>query len=132
MGDEAPNDLLYTPEHIWLQRDGARADEAIIGVTQFAQEQLGDVVYLELPAVGTTLTAGEPFGEIESAKTVSELVAPVSGELIAVNEQLEQRPELVNESPYDQGWIARARMSDTGQLDDLLAADGYRRLLPQD
>ncbi|MYE05869.1 MAG: glycine cleavage system protein H [Chloroflexi bacterium] len=98
----------------------------------FAQEQLGDVVYLELPAEGTELTAGAPFGEIESAKTVAELFAPVSGELIGVNGELEDRPELVNESPFDEGWIVRVRVSDAAELDNLLDADAYRALIPED
>ena len=103
-----------------------------VGITEFAQEQLGDVVYLELPADGTALSAGEPFGEIESAKTVAELFAPVSGELIGSNGALEDRPELVNESPYDEGWIVRVRIADASELDGLLDAEAYRELIPED
>ncbi len=132
MEHEAPEDLLYTSDHEWLRRDADSEDEVTIGITEFAQEQLGDVVYLELPAVGTELTAGAPFGEIESAKTVAELFAPVSGELIGVNTELEERPELVNESPFDEGWIVRVRISDSGELDNLLDADAYRALIPED
>ena len=132
MEHELPEHLLYTPDHEWLLRDDDRLDEATVGITQFAQEQLGDVVYLELPAEGTTLSAGEPFGEIESAKTVAELFAPVSGELIATNGELVERPELVNDSPYDQGWIARVRMSDANELEQLLDADTYRTQIPED
>lgn len=129
---QTPDDLLYTIDHEWLRRDDDSPDEVTIGITDFAQEQVGDVVYLELPAAGTGLTAGEPFGEIESAKTVAELFAPVSGELIAANGELEERPELVNESPYDEGWIVRVRMSNATELDDLLDAAAYREQLPED
>ena len=132
MASETPEHLLYTADHMWLRRDDDSADLATIGITTFAQEQLGDVVYLELPATETTLTAGEPFGEIESAKTVAELFAPVSGALIATNEALVEGPELVNDSPYDQGWIVRVRMSDASELDHLLDAAAYRAQIPQD
>ncbi len=129
---QTPDDLLYTEDHEWLRRDANQADEVTIGITDFAQEQVGDVVYLELPPDGTALTAGEPFGEIESAKTVAELFAPVSGELIASNSELVDRPELVNESPYDEGWIVRIRISDAAQLESLLDAEAYRAQLPED
>lgn len=129
---QTPEDLLYTEDHEWLRRSADAEDEVTIGITDFAQEQVGDVVYLELPADGTALTAGEPFGEIESAKTVAELFAPVSGELVASNTELEDRPELVNESPYDEGWIVRVRFSDAAQLDSLMDAEALRALLPQD
>ena len=129
---QTPENLFYTSDHEWLRRDDDSPDEVTIGVTEFAQEQLGDVVYLELPPEGTALTAGEPFGEIESAKTVAELIAPVSGQLIAVNGELEQRPELVNESPFDEGWIVRVRISDAAELDNLLDAAAYREQLPED
>ncbi len=129
---ETPDNLLYTADHEWLRREGETSDEVTVGITEFAQEQLGDVVYLELPPDGTALTAGEPFGEIESAKTVAELFAPVSGQLIASNGELEDRPELVNESPYDEGWIVRVRIADASELDGLLDADAYRELIPED
>ncbi|MCY3567473.1 MAG: glycine cleavage system protein GcvH [Chloroflexi bacterium] len=131
MDHETPEDLLYTEDHEWLRREAA-ADEVTIGITDFAQEQVGDVVYLELPAKGTALTAGAPFGEIESAKTVAELFAPVSGELIASNVELEERPELVNESPYGDGWIVRVRISNADELDGLMDAEAYRAQLPED
>ena len=129
---ETPENLRYTSDHEWLRREDDSPDEVTIGVTEFAQEQLGDVVYLELPAEGTALTAGAPFGEIESAKTVAELFAPVTGELIAINGELEDRPELVNESPFDEGLIVRVRISDETELDALLDAAAYRELLPED
>lgn len=132
MDHETPEDLLYTEDHEWLRRDADAPDEVTIGITDFAQEQVGDVVYLELPADGTALTAGEPFGEIESAKTVAELFAPVSGELIASNKELEERPELVNESPYEDGWIVRVRISDADELGSLMDAEAYRAQLPED
>ena len=129
---ETPENLRYTSDHEWLRREDDSPDEVTIGVTEFAQEQLGDVVYLELPAEGTALTVGAPFGEIESAKTVAELFAPVTGELIATNGALEDHPELVNESPFDEGWIVRVRISDETELDALLDAAAYRELLPED
>jgi glycine cleavage system H protein len=129
---EIPDDLLYTADHEWLRQDGDNPGEVTIGITEFAQEQLGDVVYLELPTAGTELTVGQPFGEIESAKTVAELFAPISGELISVNAELEERPELVNESPYGEGWIVRVRMADASDWDDLLDAAAYQAVLPED
>ncbi len=131
MAANAPDDLQYTQDHEWLRRSGD-SDEVTIGITDFAQEQVGDVVYLELPAPGSALTAGEPFGEIESAKTVAELFAPISGELIEANAELEDRPELVNESPYGDGWIVRVRCSDPSELDTLMDAAAYLAQLPED
>lgn len=127
---DAPDGLLYTRDHEWLRLDGAAPGEAVVGVTAFAQDQLGDVVYLDLPAVGAALTAGERFGEIESVKTVSDLYAPVSGEAIAVNEALIERPELVNSSPYGEGWLLRVCVADASELEALLDAAAYRALLP--
>ena len=131
MPANVPDDLQYTADHEWLRRHGD-SDEVTIGITDFAQEQVGDVVYLELPAPGTALSAGEPFGEIESAKTVAELFAPISGELIEANAELEDRPELVNESPYDEGWIVRVRSSDAAELDALMDAAAYLAQLPEE
>ena len=132
MAYDLPDDLRYTPDHAWLRQDDDQPDQATIGITEFAQEQLGDVVYLELPAEGTVLTAGEPFGEIESAKTVAEIFAPMTGELIGVNAELEERPELVNESPYHEGWIARVRIADPSTLEALLNAEAYRASIPEE
>ncbi len=128
-GDQVPDDLLYTSDHEWLRRDG-ESDEAVIGITDFAQDQLGDVVYLDLPGEGDEVTAGERFGEVESVKTVSDLYAPINGEVIATNGDLEEQPELVNDSPYDEGWLIRVRIADESQLDGLLDADAYRAQLP--
>ena len=125
-----PDDLRYTSDHEWLRRNEGSPDEAVIGITDFAQDQLGDVVYLDLPAEGDEIRAGERFGEIESVKTVSDLYAPISGEVLAANGELEEQPELVNDSPYDEGWLIRVRISDESELDDLLDADAYGAQLP--
>ncbi len=131
MDHETPDDLRYTPEHEWLRRDADSPDEAVIGITDYAQDQVGDVVYLDLPGAGDTVTAGERCGEIESAKTVSDFYSPVSGEVIAANGELEERPELVNESPYDEGWMIRVRLADGAELDGLLDAAAYVAQLPE-
>ena len=128
---EIPANLLYSEEHEWLRRDEENPDEGIIGITDFAQDGVGDVVYLDLPSEGASVAAGESCGEIESAKTVSDLYAPVDGEVIAVNGELEDRPELVNDSPYGDGWMIRVRIADASQLDDLLDAAAYRTLLEE-
>ncbi len=128
-GDQVPDDLLYTSDHEWLRRDGD-GDEAVIGITDFAQDQLGDVVYLDLPGEGDEVTSGERFGEVESVKTVSDLYAPINGEVVATNGDLEEQPELVNDSPYGEGWLIRVRIADESQLDGLLDADAYRAQLP--
>ena len=127
---ETPDDLLYTSDHEWLRRGEASPDEAVIGITDFAQDQLGDVVYLDLPAAGDSISAGERFGEIESVKTVSDLYAPISGEVLAVNGELEEQPELVNDSPYEDGWLIRVRIADDSELDNLLDAGAYTAQLP--
>ncbi len=120
---ETPEDLLYTESHEWLRRDAEHPDEIVIGITDFAQDQLGDVVYLDLSPVGEEVSTGERCGEIESAKTVSDIYAPAKGEVIGINEQLEESPELVNTSPYDEGWMMRLRISDESELEALLDAD---------
>ncbi len=127
---ETPDDLLYTSDHEWVRRGEASPDEAVIGITDFAQDQLGDVVYLDLPAAGDSISAGERFGEIESVKTVSDLYAPISGEVLAANGELEEQPELVNDSPYEDGWLIRVRIADDSELDGLLDADAYIAQLP--
>jgi glycine cleavage system H protein len=119
--------LRYTHDHEWIRLEG---DEGVIGISDYAQDELGDVVYVDLPGLGTVLTAGEHFGEIESVKTVSELFAPATGEVVAVNEALADQPELVNQSPYDDGWMVRIVLTDPTQLETLLDADGYRAELP--
>lgn len=131
MDHETPENLLYTPNHEWLRRDDERPDEVTVGITDYAQDQVGDVVYLDLPGEGDPVTAGERCGEIESAKTVSDLYAPVSGEVVAANAALEDQPELVNASPFDEGWMVRLRMSDEAELEGLLDAGAYRAQIPE-
>lgn len=120
---ESPEDLRYTSEHEWIRLDG---DEGTIGITDFAQEQLGDVVYVELPEAGTRLVQGDTFGTIESVKAVSDLFAPVSGEVLEWNEALQDAPELVNASPYGDGWLLKMRVEELAQVDALLDAASYR------
>ena len=120
---ELPEDLRYTSEHEWIRLDG---DEGTIGITDFAQEQLGDVVYVELPENGTRLVQGDTFGTIESVKAVSDLFAPVSGEVLERNEALQDAPELVNASPYGDGWLLKMRVEELAQVDALLDAASYR------
>ncbi len=118
-----PENLRYTDDDEWLrQEDG----EAVVGITDYAQDQLGDVVFVELPEVGRRLQRGETFGAVESVKAVSDLYAPVSGEVIARNEQLESTPELLNQDPYGEGWLIRVRVDDESELDQLLSAETYR------
>ncbi len=123
---DVPADLKYTKEHEWARVQG---NTAVIGVTAHAQEALGDVVYVELPKVGSTLTSGKQFGVIESTKAVSELYAPVSGKVTKVNDALTGKPDTVNTDPYGAGWIVEVELSDTKQLAELLSADAYGDLL---
>ncbi len=120
---ELPADLRYTSEHEWIRLDG---DEGTVGITDFAQEQLGDVVYVELPEAGTQLVQGDTFGSVESVKAVSDLFAPVSGEVLERNESLLDAPELVNTSPYGDGWLLKLRVEELTQVDALLDAASYR------
>jgi len=120
-----PGDLRYTKEHEWVRVDG---DEAVVGITEFAAHQLGDVVFVELPAVGRALAQAATFGVVESVKAVSDLFAPVAGEVIATNDALGAKPELVNADPYGEGWMLRVRMADAAQLDALLDAVAYEQL----
>src|SRR3990172_1335052 len=118
----SPGDLKYTKEHEWVRVDGGAGT---VGITDYAQDQLGDIVYVDLPDVGTQVTYLEKLGEIESVKAVSELFSPVSGEVVEVNGALTDKPELVNESPYGDGWMLRVRLSDPAELDNLLTAQQY-------
>ncbi len=120
-----PADLRYTKEHEWVRVAG---DEATVGITDFAAEQLGDVVFVELPAVGRSLDQFAAFGVVESVKAVSDLFAPVSGEVVAANDQLTEKPELLNADPYGEGWIVRVRLTDRSQVDELLDPPGYEAL----
>ena len=122
-----PDDLRYAKTHEWI-RNGT---PATIGITQFAQEELGDLVFVELPQVGRTLTAGESFGSLESVKTVSEVYAPATGEVVEVNAALSDQPELVNSDPYGEGWLIKVRLSDPADLDALLDAQAYEQSITQ-
>lgn len=119
---EFPNELRYSPQDEWALRDG---DVVTIGITDFAQQQLGDVVFVELPETGSTISQHETFGVIESVKAVSDLYAPVGGEVLEINEALADKPELVNESCYGEGFLLKVRLADEGELDALLDASGY-------
>jgi glycine cleavage system H protein len=121
-----PDDLRYTKEHEWVRVDG---DVGTIGITDYAQDMLGDVVYLDLPAAGATVAQSGKMGEIESVKAVSDLYAPVSGEIIEVNQDVVDSPELVNNEPYARGWMIKVRLSDPGELDALLSAEAYEALV---
>lgn len=123
-----PAELKYTKEHEWVKVEG---NIAYIGITDFAQSELGDIVFVELPEVGDDVEADEPFGSVESVKTVSELYAPVSGKVVEVNERLADEPELVNASPYGDAWMIAVELSDTAQLDTLLDADGYKKAIAE-
>ena len=118
-----PDDLVYHPEHDWARIEG---DEATLGITWFAQDALGELVHYEPPAVGSTVTKDETYGEVESVKAVSDVVAPLSGEVLEVNQKAVDEPEVVNEDPYGEGWLVKIRMADTGELDPLMDAEAYR------
>ena len=122
---EVPDDLKYTAEHEWARISGSTVR---IGITDFAQESLGDVVYVSLPDVGTIITKGEPFGEVESTKSVSELFGPVDGTVTARNDTLDGQPEVINSDPYGAGWIIEVEVADTAQFDTLLDAGTYGTL----
>ncbi|MDF0155245.1 glycine cleavage system protein GcvH [Staphylococcus pseudintermedius] len=121
-----PSGLKYSKEHEWVKVEG---NSAIIGITDFAQSELGDIVFVELPEVEDELTEGETFGSVESVKTVSELYSPVSGKVVAVNENLEDAPEAVNESPYEEAWMVKVELKDESELDALLDAAGYEKMI---
>ncbi len=122
-----PSDLRYSKEHEWLRRESDGL--AVIGITEFAAESLGDVVFVELPAVGTDFKKSEKMGEIESVKAVSDLFVPVSGRVVERNDELIERPEFVNESPYDGGWMLKVEMEDPGEIDALLTSEQYQAFL---
>jgi len=126
LAESYPDDLKYHPEHDWARiEDG----EAVLGVTWFAQDALGELVHYEAPSEGATVTKDQSYGEVESVKAVSDLIAPLSGEVVAVNEQVVDAPETVNEDPYGAGWLIRIRLSDPSEVDSLLDAAVYRELL---
>ncbi|MDX2208639.1 MAG: glycine cleavage system protein GcvH [Gemmatimonadales bacterium] len=123
---EHPADLKYSVEHEWIRVDG---DTGVVGITSFAAEQVGDIVFVELPAVGTAITQGKPFGVIESVKAVSELFAPVSGEVMEVNTALADAPEGVGEAPYGDGWLVKVKVTNPAELDSLMDVAAYIALL---
>lgn len=123
-----PGDLRYTKEHEWVRVDG---DEAVVGITQFAADQLGDIVFVELPAAGKALERHATFGVVESVKAVSDLFAPVAGEVTAANDALGGSPELVNSDPYGEGWMLRISLADPAQLEELLDAAAYEQLVTE-
>ena len=117
-----PEDLLYHAEHDWARVDGG---QATLGITWYAQDALGEVVFFEPPAVGTSVSKDEPYAEVESVKAVSDVIAPLSGEIVAVNEALAEDPHAINEDPYGEGWLVKVRLSDPGERDGLLDAASY-------
>jgi len=121
---EIPNDLLYTPDHEYVK--GGDGDVVTVGITDFAQGELGDIVYVELPKVGAKFGEHDVFGTIEAVKAVSELFAPVGGEVVEVNERLDKEPSLVNSDPYGDGWMIKVRLDDPGARDRLMTADAYK------
>ena len=121
-----PANLKYTKEHEWVRVDG---DVAYVGITEYAQSELGEIVFVEVETVGETLDAGEVFGSVEAVKTVSELFLPIAGEILEFNEELEDAPELVNEDPYGKGWMVKFSPSDITQLDTLLSSEEYSSLV---
>ena len=125
---DLPKDLRYTKEHEWARADGPRV---VVGITDFAQDQLGDVVFVGLPEVGAEVTAGQPLGEVESTKSVSDIYSPVSGSVAETNAEVVAAPELVNEDPYGRGWLVAIEAGD-GSLEGLLDADAYRALISED
>ena len=121
-----PSNLKFTKDHEWIKVEG---DIAIIGITDFAQHELGDIVYVEIETVGESLGKEEVFGSVEAVKTVSDLFMPISGEILELNENLEGNPELVNTDPYNEGWMVKVKITDASELDSLLDSEGYKELI---
>lgn len=121
-----PTNVKYTNEHEWVRIEG---DEAYVGITDYAQTQLGDIIFVDIPTEGETLEKGETFGSIEVVKTVSDLFLPIGGEILEVNPALEENPELVNKDPYGEGWIVKIKPTDASEVDDLLDAEAYKQLI---
>ena len=124
-----PSELQYSEEHEWVKKEG---EKVRIGITDFAQSELGDIVFVELPEVGDEIQADEPFGSVESVKTVSEPYAPVSGKVVEVNEELDDSPEFVNESPYDKAWMVVVEPSNEDEFDELMSATEYEEMVSED
>ena len=121
-----PSELKYSKEHEWIKVEG---NTVTIGITEYAQSELGDIVFVELPEVDDDIQEGDTFGSVESVKTVSELYAPVTGKVVEANEELEDSPEFVNESPYEKAWMVKVELSDESQLDELMSADQYSEMI---
>lgn len=121
-----PGNLFYTKDHEWISIDG---DTAVVGVTDFAQGELGDIVFIEIETVGETLDKEEVFGTIEAVKTVSDMFMPVSGKILEANTELEESPDIVNKDPYGKGWMVKIKLANPGEVDDLLSAEDYKTLL---
>ena len=121
-----PDDLRYHPEHDWARIDG---DTATLGITWYAQDALGEIVHYESPEEGASVSAGASYGEVESVKAVSDVIAPLSGEVVAVNAALDDAPETINDDPYGEGWLVKIRLSDPAEVDSLIDAAAYRKLL---
>ena len=121
-----PTNVKYTSEHEWIRLEG---EEAYVGITDYAQDQLGDIVFVDVPTEGETLEKGEAFGSIEVVKTVSDLFIPIGGEVVEVNAALEENPELVNKDPYGEGWLIRIKPTNVAEMDELLDAEGYKKLI---
>jgi glycine cleavage system H protein len=126
---EFPEELQYTEEHEWVLVEG---DIVTVGITDFAQDALGDVVFVELPQVGTILEMGKPFGVVESVKAVSDIYAPVSGEVVEINEELPDAPEVINTSPYEDGWMIKIKVADPSEIKDLLDAEAYQQFVNEE
>jgi glycine cleavage system H protein len=124
-----PKELRYSKEHEWVKVEG---NQVRIGISDFAQSELGDIVFVELPEVGDEITINEPFGSVESVKTVSELYAPISGKVVEINEDLDDSPEYVNESPYEKAWMIVVELSDAAEIENLLTAEQYEEMINQD
>jgi len=123
-----PEDYSYTKDHEWVRVDG---DTAVVGITDYAQKELGDVVYVDLPEVGDTFDAGEPFGSVESVKAVSEIFCPVGGEVLEINPKLEETPELINQAPHDGAWLIKLRITNLDELGELLSAEEYEEYIQE-
>lgn len=121
-----PNELKYTKDHEWLRVEG---DEAVIGITEFAQSELGDIVFVDIESDGEGISKGEVFGSVEAVKTVSDLFMPLTGHIVAINEQLDSQPELVNNDPYGGGWMIRIKLNNPAEVDSLLSAQEYQSLV---
>jgi len=124
-----PKEYLYTKEHEWIKREGSHA---VVGITIYAQKQLGDIVFVELPSAGKQFESGKPFGSVESVKAVSEIYAPVTMEVVGVNNDVVERPELINEDAHDKGWLIKIKVNNESDFEGLLSAEEYEELISQD